>query len=61
MIVMHDAVQNTVAAIPQIVTDLRDEKRIEPGMMYADPAHSVPGPFPGQPDYHCGVKACPAS
>jgi peptidoglycan/xylan/chitin deacetylase (PgdA/CDA1 family) len=61
MIVMHDTVQNTVAAIPQIVTDLRDTKGLEPGMMYADPALSVPGPFPGQPDFHCGVKAWPTS
>jgi peptidoglycan/xylan/chitin deacetylase (PgdA/CDA1 family) len=61
MIAMHDTVQNTVAAIPQIVTDLRDKKGLEPGMMYADPALSVPGPFPGQPDFHCGVKAWPAS
>jgi peptidoglycan/xylan/chitin deacetylase (PgdA/CDA1 family) len=61
MIAMHDTVQNTVDAIPQIVTDLRDKRGLEPGMMYADPALAVPGPFPGQPGFDCGVKAWPAS
>ena len=61
MIAMHDTVPNTVAAIPQIVTDLGDNKGLEPGVMYADSALSVPGPFPGQADFHCGVKAWPAS
>jgi peptidoglycan/xylan/chitin deacetylase (PgdA/CDA1 family) len=61
MVAMHDTVQNTVAAIPRIVTDLRNNEGLEPGMMYANPALSVPGPYVALPPFHCGVKAWPAS
>jgi peptidoglycan/xylan/chitin deacetylase (PgdA/CDA1 family) len=61
MIEMHDDNANTVAAIPRIVTDLRNNKGLEPGMMYANPAISMPGPWDPLPAFHCGVEAFPGS
>ena len=57
MIEMHDFDQNTVDAIAPIVTDLRNNKGLEPGKMYANSGVSVPGPFGDpQPPFHCGVE-----
>jgi peptidoglycan/xylan/chitin deacetylase (PgdA/CDA1 family) len=57
MIEMHDSSQNTANAIPTIVTDLRNNKGLQPGKMYANPAVSVPGPFGDpQPAFHCAVE-----
>lgn len=57
MIEMHDFDQNTANAIPTIVTDLRNNKGLEPGKMYANSGVSVPGPFGDpQPAFHCAVE-----
>ena len=57
MIEMHDSSQNTANAIPTIVTDLRNNKGLQPGKMFADPSVSVPGPFGDpQPAFHCAVE-----
>jgi len=57
MIEMHDFDQHTVDAVAPIVTYLRNNKGLQPGKMYADPAASVPGPFGApQPAFHCSVE-----
>ncbi|MGZ4327212.1 MAG: polysaccharide deacetylase family protein [Solirubrobacteraceae bacterium] len=52
IILMHDAHQQTIAAVPTIVNDLASKRGLLPGKLMYDPTTAVPGPYGApQPDF----------